>query len=143
MILADANLLLYAYHSGCPEHTAARTWLEERFSSPEPFALCWQTISAFLRLTTNRTVFSFPFSIGEATEIVARWLERPMVVLLEPGARYWSIARPLLEESNVRGALVPDALLAALAIEHGATLATHDLDFRRFPALRTLDPIVT
>ena len=141
MILADANLLLCAYHSGCPEHAAARAWLEERLSAAEPFALCWQTISAFLRLTTNRAVFSAPFAIAEATAIVASWLDRPMVVLLEPGARYWAIARPLLEESNVRAALVSDALLAALALEHGATLATHDLDFRRFRSLRTIDPL--
>ena len=141
MILADANLLLYAYNAGCPEHAPARKWLEERLSEPEPFALCWSTISAFLRLSTNRAVYPAPLAIGEATAIVSSWLERPMVVLLEPGARYWAIARPLLEESNARAALVADALLAALALEQGATLATHDLDFRRFPGLTTIDPL--
>jgi hypothetical protein len=64
-----------------------------------------------------------------------------MVVVIEPGPRYWAIARPLLEESNARGPLVADALLAALALEHGATLATHDLDFRRFEGLSLLDPV--
>lgn len=64
-----------------------------------------------------------------------------MVVQLEPGARFWSITRELLEESNARGPLVGDALIAALCLEHGATLATHDTDFRRFPALATIDPI--
>jgi toxin-antitoxin system PIN domain toxin len=141
VILADANLLLYAYNAAAPEHAAARPWLEERLSSPEPFALCWSTLSAFLRLTTNRAVFPAPYAIEEATRLVDSWLARPMVRVLEPGPRYWAIARPLLEATKVRGPLVADALLAALAIEHGATLATHDLDFRRFPNLRTVDPI--
>ena len=64
-----------------------------------------------------------------------------MVVLLEPGARYWEILRTLLVATTPRGALVADALLAALALEHGATLATHDQDFRRFPGLATIDPV--
>jgi toxin-antitoxin system PIN domain toxin len=141
MILCDANLLLYAYNASAPEHESARGWLERSLSSPAPFALSWPTIGAFLRLTTNRAVFLAPLSIAEATRAVEAWLARPMVVLLEPGPRYWAIARLLLEASNARGPLVADALLAALALEHGATLATHDRDFRRFEGLSLLDPL--
>lgn len=141
MILADANLLLYAYNSSAPEHAAAKAWLEEGLSRPEPFALSWATLGAFLRLATHRAIFPAPYSVAEATRIVDSWLARPMVVLLEPGPRYWSILRPLLETSGSRGPLVADALLAALAIENGAVLASHDQDFRRFPGLELLDPI--
>jgi len=141
VILADANLLLYAYNSSAPEHAAAKAWLEERLSRPEPFALSWATLGAFLRLATHRAIFPAPYSVAEATRIVDSWLARPMVVLLEPGPRYWSILRPLLETSGSRGPLVADALLAALAIENGAVLASHDQDFRRFPGLELLDPI--
>jgi len=141
MILADANLLLYAYNTSAPEHARARPWLEARLSEPAPFALCWATIGAFLRLTTHRAVFPSPYTIEEAARIVEAWLARPMVVLLEPGPRYWEILRPLLVATSPRGALVADALLAALALEHGATLATHDQDFRRFPGLATIDPV--
>jgi len=141
VILADANLLLYAFNAEAQEHAKAKSWLEERLSSPELFALSWQTVGAFLRLSTNRTIFPSPLSIAKASSIVSSWLDRPMVTILEPGTRYWPIASALLLSSNSRGALVMDALLAALAIEHGATLATHDLDFRRFDGLRTIDPI--
>lgn len=143
MILCDANLLLYAYNSSAPEHPKAKVWLEKSLSSPRPFALGWATIGAFLRLGTNRAVFPAPLSIAEAAQAVDAWLARPMVVLLEPGPRYWEIARPLLEASNARGPLVADALLAALALEHGATLATHDRDFRRFEGLDLLDPLAS
>lgn len=141
MILADANLLLYAYNTSAPEHAAAKAWLEERLSRPEPFALSWATLGAFLRLATHRAIFPSPYSIAEASAIVDAWLGRPMVVLLDPGPRYWQVLRPLLEVSGSRGPLVADALLAALAIEHGASLATHDQDFRRFPGLDLVDPI--
>jgi len=141
LILADANLLLYAYNASAPEHAKARAWLEASLSRPEPFGLAWPTLGAFLRLTTHRAVFPPPSSISEAAAIVDSWLARPMVVRVAPGPRYWEVLKPLLEESNPRGALVADALLAALAIENGATLATHDQDFRRFTGLRTIDPL--
>ena len=141
MILIDTHLLLYAYNASAPKHERAREWLAARLSSPEPVAFAWTTLGAFLRLATHRALFPSPYSIEEATAIVDSWLERPMVVLLEPGERFWSIARPLLEKSSSRGPFAADALLAALAIEHGATLATHDADFLRFPALSTIDPI--
>jgi uncharacterized protein len=142
VILVDANLLLYAYNASAPEHERAKTWLAARLSDPAPLAMSWWTLSAFLRLSTHRRIYPAPLSIEEANSAVAAWLERPMVVLLEPGPRFWSIARQLLEESNARGPLVADALIAALCLEHGATLATHDTDFRRFPDLSTVDPIV-
>lgn len=141
MILTDANLLLYAYNTSAPEHGVAKAWLEERLSRAEPFALSWATLGAFLRLATHRAIFPAPYSVAEATRIVDSWLTRPMVVLLEPGPRYWPILRPLLETSGSRGPLVADALLAALALENGATLATHDQDFRRFPGLEITDPL--
>jgi len=141
VILVDANLLLYAYNASAPEHERARVWLEERLSRPEPVALSWAGIGAFLRLITNRAVFPAPLSIAEAVAIVGSWLGRPMVVVLAPGPRYWSLAGPLLERANARGPFVADALLAALALENGATLATHDADFLRFPELPTVDPV--
>lgn len=141
MILVDTNLLLYAYNASAPEHERAKAWLEERLSSPDPVGLAWTTLGAFLRLVTHRAVFPSPYSVDEATAIVDSWLERPMVTVLTPGERFWSIARSLLETANARGPFVADALVAALALEHGATLATHDADFLRFPALRTVDPL--
>lgn len=141
MILVDANLLLYAYNASAPEHALASAWLAERLSQPEPVGLCWPVLGAFLRLATHRAVYPSPYSIAEATAIVDAWLERPMVVVLEPGPRHWAIARRLLEGANARGPFAADALLAALALEHGATLATHDPDFLRYRELRTLDPL--
>ena len=141
MIPADANLVLYAYNADAAGHELPRLWLEASLSSAEPFALSWQTITAFIRISTNVRAFPQPLSIREASEIVAEWLERPNVTILQPGGRHWEIFARLLDEGQVSGALVMDAHLAALAIEHGATLATTDRDFARFNKLRVINPL--
>lgn len=143
MIIVDANLLLYAYNASAPEHDAARNWLEDALSRSELFGLSWQTITAFVRIGTNPRVFNEPLTIGEATDAVSAWVERPMVRILIPGQRHWEIFSRLLIGGQVRGPLVMDAHLAALAIEHGFVLHTTDRDFARFPDLKTYNPIAS
>jgi uncharacterized protein len=139
--LVDANLLLYAYFPGAEHHERARAWLEGAFSGPEPVGLSWPTVLAFLRIGTNPRVFERPFSGAEAEAIVSSWLAEPVVALIGPGERYWEILRTLLIDAQVTGPLVSDAALAALAIEHGATLMTTDRDFARFRGLRLENPL--
>jgi toxin-antitoxin system PIN domain toxin len=142
MILTDTNLLLYAYNVDAAEHQAARLWLEEQLSAPAIFCFCWQTLTAFLRISTNPRAFQRPLSATEAAAIVTSWLEQPQAVILNPGERHWAIFRDLLMAGQATGPLVMDAHLAALAIEHGARLATTDLDFSRFHTLATTNPLV-
>ena len=142
MKLLDANVLLYAYNSASDSHRQARSWLEAAFSSPEPICFCWPTIWAFLRISTSSRVFRKPLTSAEAAAIVSEWLSHPSATLLSPGARHWSILGELIVTAQCRGPLVSDAVLAALALEHGATLCTTDRDFSRFANLRTLDPLL-
>lgn len=142
MILVDSNILLYAYVPSSKYHEAARMWLETTFSKREPVGLSWVVILAFLRISTNQRVLQHPFSVTEAAAIVSGWLERPMVTVLSAGNRHWQILRDLLVEGQAPGPLTTDAHLAALCIEHGATLATIDRDFARFPGLRSFNPLV-
>ena len=142
MILTDANLLLYAYNVDAAEHKAARLWLEEQLSAPSIFCFCWQTLTAFLRITTNPRAFPQPLSGKEAAAIVKSWLEQPQAAILNPGERHWAIFQDLLTVGQATGPLVMDAHLAALAIEHGVRLATTDRDFSRFPTLLTTNPLV-
>ena len=141
MILIDANLLLHAYNSSSDHHQAARRWLEVAFSQPEPVRLAWVTVLAFLRIGTNPRAFEYPLSTAEASAIVSEWLEQPAVAILDPGERHWTILSGLLRTAQACGALVMDAHLAALAIEHGATLCTSDRDFTRFSGLRISNPL--
>jgi len=141
MMLPDANILLYAYDTDSVHHEAARGWLEVTFAKPEPVGLAWVALLAFLRIGTDRRIRKNAYSIVEATAIVSGWLDQPLVTILHPGERHWEILRQLLVEGQAPGPLVTDAHLAALAIEHGATLATADRDFARFPGLRFFNPL--
>jgi hypothetical protein len=141
VILIDANLLIYAYNPAASEHTRAKTWLSGVLSQPEPVRLALITVLAFMRILSNPRLFRRPLSIMEATAIVNSWIERPAVDILQPTPRHWMILRDLLEKGQSQGPLVSDAHLAALAIEHGATLCTTDRDFSRFPGLRFVNPL--
>jgi len=82
-----------------------------------------------------------PLELDEAIEIVGVWLARDNVVIVDPTERHWGILSALLPKSRARGSLIMDAHLAALAIEHGATLCTNDRDFLRFPRLKVEFPL--
>lgn len=141
MILIDANILLYAYDPSSPHHQAARDWLESTFSKPEHIGLAWMTVLAFVRIGTSPRPLEHPLSIPEAVAIVSEWLDQPTVTLLNPGERHWEILRDLMTKGQAHGPLIMDAHLAALALDNGATLATSDRDFTRFPGLRILSPL--
>lgn len=142
MILLDANLLLYAYDPSSPHHEAARDWLEDALSGAQHIGLAWMTLLAFVRVSTSRRLLEHPLTITEAAAIVSAWLERPTITVLNPGERHWEILREVMTKGQVHGPLIMDAHLAALAIEHGATLASADRDFARFPGLKLLNPLI-
>jgi hypothetical protein len=142
MILLDANLLLYAYDPSSPHHEAARDWLENTLSGAQHIGLAWMTLLAFVRVSTSRRVLEHPLTITEAAATVSAWLERPTITVLNPGERHWEILRDVMTKGQAHGPLIMDAHLAALAIEHGATLASADRDFARFPGLKLLNPLI-
>ena len=141
MILLDANILLYAYDRESPRHDAARRWVEAVLSGDEAVGFPLVTLIAFVRIATNPAVYRRPLTPARAVEIVSSWLARPNVSVAAPSERHWVILADTLERGQARGPLVVDAHLAALAIEHGATLASTDRDFARFPGLRFRDPL--
>lgn len=141
MILVDANLLLYAYHPRAEQHETSRAWLEAALSGPEPVRFAWLMLWAFLRIGTNRRVFEHPLSTAEAEAAVSSWLAQPNAGILEPGEQHWDILRGLVRESQAAGPLVMDAVIAAIALEHGATLCTTDGDFSRFSGLKWTNPV--
>jgi uncharacterized protein len=141
VILVDANLLLYAYHPRAEQHEESRAWLEGVLSGPDPVRFAWLTLWAFLRIATSRRVFERPLSITEAEAAISSWLCQPAAGILEPGERHWEILRGLVRDGQAAGSLVMDAVLAAIAVEHGATVCTTDRDFSRFSGLKWTNPL--
>jgi len=141
VIVIDVNLLLYAYDLASLEHDHAAAWLDQWLVSSATIGLSWHTILSFLRISTSVKMIVRPLELDEAVSIVSDWLSRPNVTIIGPTERHWEIFSKLLPRARARGSLIMDAHLAALAIEHGATLCTNDRDFARFPGLRVEYPL--
>jgi toxin-antitoxin system PIN domain toxin len=141
LTVIDANLLLYAYNADAPQQHAAARWLMDLFESGETVALPWVTIWAFVRISTNPRIWNNPLSAQQAFAIVGDWFELPDVVAMQPGPRHLELLQRLVLEHNAAGPLMTDAVLAALAMENGALLASTDQDFGRFVGLRWVNPL--
>jgi hypothetical protein len=141
MKLIDANILLYAYDRSASHHEACRGWFEAALNGGELVGLPWQTLLAFIRLSTHARVVRLPASAEQACAVVAGWLEHPNVVVPGPLERFWEILHGQLVDAQVVGPLATDAALAALALEQGAVLCSTDKDFRRFQGLRIENPL--
>lgn len=141
MLIADLNLLLYATNLDAPQHDRARRWWESAVGGDEVVGLAWVVILGFVRLATNPRIMSSPLTLAQALAVVAGWLAQPVVRVVEPTERHWGILKQLLEDNGAAGNLTSDAHLAALAIEHGATLCSADRDFARFAQLRWNNPV--
>lgn len=140
MILVDANVLLYAFDAGDPRHAQAAAWLERNLSGPTDVGIPLTAILAFIRISTDPRVYETPREPADAIKLVETWLARSNVRVIGPTERHWTTLDRLVAAGKVRGSTIMDAHLAALAMEHGASLATTDRDFARFPGLRTIDP---
>ncbi len=136
MIIVDANVLVYAADTGSPHHEAASTWLKDKLAGPETVGLSWNVLLAFLRLVTNRRLFEQPASVDVAMSVIDAWLSAPTTVIVEPTVRHTALLSSLLNETGTAGNLVNDAHLAALAIDHDATIGSFDADFARFTGVR-------
>lgn len=143
MILIDANLLVYAVMEGMPQHVSSRKWLEATFQQKTRIGLPWTALLAFVRIASNRKIFESPIPILSAWEIVENWLAHGAVWIPEPGPRHEAILKDLLARIGSNSNLVPDAHLAALAIEHQLALYSADRGFARFPDLQWINPLVS
>jgi toxin-antitoxin system PIN domain toxin len=141
VILVDANILIYAVDADSPHHAPARRWLEETLSGDTPVALPWVVILAFLRITTRSGILRNPLPAEAAIEYVESWLQQPYVSAIGPGEHHWPVLRSLLRASGTAGNLTSDAHVAAMALEHGCTIASADNDFRRFAGISHLNPL--
>jgi toxin-antitoxin system PIN domain toxin len=141
VIILDANLLVYAHVASLPQHRSAISWLDMQLNASPIVAMPWQSLLSFARLVTNPRIFERPLSIESAWRQVEKWLDCPVVRIPVPGDRHREILGNLMRTSVDRANLIPDAQLAALAIENGFVLYSTDRDFARFPGLQWQNPL--
>lgn len=141
MILLDVNVLVYAHRADAPNHAAYRQWLEAVMNSEQAYGMADLALSGFLRVVTHPRVFNPPSELVAALAFVAEVRDQPNCIIISPGERHWSIFTRLCQLPGIRGNLIPDAYLAALAIESGSEWITTDKDFGRFPGLKWRHPL--
>lgn len=142
MILVDANLLVYAHVNSFAQHRPAQEWLDRHLNGSARVGLPWVSLIAFIRLVTNPRIFERPESTVNAWRQVRAWLGCETVWIPQPSEQHVDLLDKLLALPGVQANLVPDAHLAALALEHGLILCSTDGDFARFPDLRWTNPLV-
>lgn len=140
MNVVDANVLLYAVNSDAERHDEARSWLDRSLSGRATVGFSWIVLLAFLRLSTKVGLFPSPLPVDGALARVRAWLAQPPGVVLEPTTRHLDVLSGLLAAAGTGGNLTSDAHLAALAVEHHATVITYDSDFGRFPGVEWRPP---
>jgi toxin-antitoxin system PIN domain toxin len=141
MNLTDVNVLVYAHRADAPDHLAFRQWLEDMVNGDQAYGYSDLVLSGFLRVATHPRIFNPPSDLASALFFIQVIRSQPNAVLVAPGPRHWDIFTHLCEAAGVRGNLVPDAYLAALAIESGSDWVTTDRDYSRFPGLNWRHPL--
>jgi toxin-antitoxin system PIN domain toxin len=140
VLVLDVNVVLAAFRDDHVHHPILRPWFDELLAGPEPFAVPVGVWGSFLRLATSRRAFPVPAPLAEAFAFVDAVTTHPRHLRLEPGAQHLKLLRVICEEGNATGELIPDAVIAAIALEHGGAVASLDRDFARFPSIEHIVP---
>jgi hypothetical protein len=140
MNIVDANVLIYAVNSESAFHRQSKSWLDRALGESEPVGFAWLVLLAFWRIVTHPSVFAEPIDTETAGTIVETWLSQPAALVVQPTLRHLALLQGLLAPTGTGANLVNDAHLAALSLEHGATIVSYDADFSRFPGIRLQRP---
>lgn len=136
MVLLDVNVLVYAHREDAPNHRAYLAWLKDLVNSDQAHGLADPVLSGFLRVVTHPKVFNPPSLMSNALAFAQELRQQPNCAVIAPGPRHGEVFCRLCAVADIKGNLVPDAFLAALAIESGSEWITMDRDYHRFPDLR-------
>ena len=140
MLLVDVNVLLAAHRADHPNHRDVRSWFDRLLAADDPFTVPNLVWGSFLRLATNRRIFEIPSPLAEALAFIDAVIAQPHHLPTGPGPRHLALLRRLCDEADASGDLIPDAVLAAVAVEHHCDVVTLDRDFARFTSVRVLRP---
>jgi uncharacterized protein len=138
--LLDVNVVLAAHRDDHPDFDTTRTWLDQTIAASMPFAIVDLVAGAFLRIATNRRIFSIPTPVDDAFAYLKALRAQPAHVMLAPGPGHIALLEQLCTSAEASGDLIADAQLAAIALEHACELVSFDRDFARFPELNWSRP---
>lgn len=141
MILPDVNVLVYAFRREAEHHERYATWLAGVIAGADELALHDVVLASMARIVTNPRIFADPAPMSATLDFLSRVRAARRARWLPPSSVTWDELDQLTrQDRGIRGNLVPDAHLAALALAHGCRIATADRGFARFPGLTCFDP---
>jgi uncharacterized protein len=140
VILADVNVLIYAFRKDTAQHAICKSWLDNVVSGDAQFGISPLALSAVARIATDPRIFKHASAVQEVFVYCDNLLNQPNCEIVLPGERHWKIFKRLCIETGTRGSRISDAWFAALAIEHACTWVTYDRDYARFPGLDWQEP---
>jgi uncharacterized protein len=142
MMLVDTNVMVYAHRRDAERHLEYNAWLQAVVNGPEPYAVADFAVTGMVRVVTDRRYYREAAStIMDALAFAGEIRNQPHARVISPGPKFWSLFSNLCRQTDARAKLIPDAYLAALALEHGCELVSTDRDFRQFPGLRWRHPL--
>ncbi len=140
-MIVDVNILLYSRNPDAPEHRAASQWLETALNGPSRVGLPWASLIAFARLSSNPRVVTRALTPEQAMAQVTAWIDAPATWIPTETDDHATVLADLVLRHRITGDLMPDAHLAALAIQYGVEVVSTDGDFARFPEIRWINPL--
>lgn len=138
LILPDVNVLLAAHRESHVHNASAQAFLKSAYEQREVIGYCDIVLSGVLRLATHRKIFANPSTPDEVFRYIEKLRSFPGAIRVEPGLGHWKIFQALCQKSGATGATVTDAYIAAIAVEHGFSVATFDNDFEKIPGVRVI-----
>jgi hypothetical protein len=140
-MLIDANILLFAVDRAAPAHERAARWLEEQVNGDRRVGLPWESLMAFLRIATHPRASQRPLKPEDAWRFIEDWLAAPTVWVPVATDQHTDVLGAMVRKYRLAGNLIPDAHLAALAVQHGLEICSADTDFARFTEIRWRNPL--
>jgi toxin-antitoxin system PIN domain toxin len=141
LLLLDVNVLVARHRDDHPDHDATRSWFDRMLGDEEPFTVPAFVWGSFLRITTNRRIFSVPTPRRDAFSFIDAVRAQPLHLPVAPGPRHLDLLAELCDEADAIGDLIPDAMIAATAAEHACAVVTLDRDFARFRSVEHRSPL--
>lgn len=143
MILVDVNVVLAVHREDHPHHEATRGWFDALTDGEDQFGVPDVVWAAFIRISTSPKIFEVPTPVDDAFAFLRAVRAQPNHLAIAPAERHLALFEDLCRTSDAKGDLVPDAYVAAIAKEQGATVASFDRDFARFEGLDWIVPRAT
>ena len=143
MIAVDSDLLVCAHRADVDLHTAARDALERLAGHPDGWAIPWPCAHEFLAVASGPTFGRTSTPVEVAFDTLRTWLSHPRCQAIGETPRHGALLEGLCARAALSGGSVNRARIAAICLAHGVEeLWTCDLEFSRFPDLRTRNPLI-